>query len=1309
MKRIFKILVWALLVFLIFGFVVVPLALRTDFVQKRLTQYAENATKDLPVSISFSRIMPDVLSRVTVEGLKISAKDEVIFQAESVTVGPLLPGVLGEEISLGRVIVDNPAVSLVRNPDGSWNAASWFPPSEDELNQEDKEPFTLARFPVSISKAEIKNGRIQVRVYAEDGQVLMDKPFQLDLKGRLKPFAAVVNNLTLRETGKENADSLVCKGVYDLKDGAKTQVQIKGESQSLAQWRALAPGLPDLENLKISLTAHGPLDKPEFTYALQCDPEQTVEGAASLDLSGPEFAVKANATVNGLILDDLTPEVPGQASGKIKASMTGMWPEADIKAEVIILPSQVLSYAVSKGRISLDYNRSGAAALSLSSQVNLAALNLTANGSAKGLLDQDAPLSVQFAAEVQNADPRKLAMGAQAPSGDLNFILDGRADKEPGQGLGETVLSFNAGFSPSRLEQLEINSASIKGILDGRGVEVRSANVQGHGMDLNLSGKVDYEARGLVNAKAEITDLAGLTSLFLEQPIPGAANLSLTARGDLADPDIQGEVTADLPDLSGPSGQFLKSPVKGSAKVNLKAKGKWKNPTIDGRAQLALPDLSGLAAPYLEDPLKGAADLDLFAKGPALNPALHGEISMRGVKYLDYAIDQGDFRVKAAIDPMTVSIQGDVKSLNMAGQDFEALELDVDLDHNDLTFALNGTGGAADSINATGRLAGYQKPEKKLTLSGLESVYQGKRAALVKPAVLEILPDSVKTSGLELVCEEQILEIKGSYGFDGNLEASANLPNLNLYRLSEIVQLPRPINGAGDAFLAVKGSLEKPEVRVEVNAQEVSIDKDLPGLSLHATGVYENSLAFVSADLVPETGGKLEFKSTCPMELGLPLKDDFLPRSGLQASIKGQGLDLAFLPQWVDGLDVLEGILSLEAAASGDPRAPILHGSASLAADNMVVKEWQDPITDVKAQLEWTPELVAIKDLSARTQKEGELHGSGTVALENFKPTNFNLALKTRNFDLSYWNMITARADSDLKLAGLWPDIDLTGQVKVGKGEFRLDRFMAEMRRKVSVEKDVRIVGEEVEEKESPIKPMGLDLQVSIEGPMWIRGEGAQIQAGGDLNVTKERQSDAIRTRGYLETKRGVYEFRGKNFDVEKGRVDFVGLYPPDPILEIVAAYKVAGVTIYLEIGGTPSSMIITLSADPELDQTDIASLLIFGKRASDLSSGESKSLKEQGAAMLAAKALDEFKQIVGADVPVDMLSVRSNGEGNGGQDLVVGKYLSPKLFVTYRRGISSESANEVQLQYQLTPKISVESQISQSESGVDLFWNYDY
>ncbi|WP_028314455.1 translocation/assembly module TamB domain-containing protein [Desulfatibacillum aliphaticivorans] len=1306
MKRIFKILLWALLVFLIFGFIVVPLALRTDFVQERLTQYAENATKDLPVSISFSRIMPDVLSRVTVEGLKISAQNEVIFRAESVTVGPLLPGVLGEEITLGHVIVDNPTANLVRNPDGSWNAASWFPPSE---NTEDEEPFNLTQFPVSISRAEIKNGRIQVRVHGEDGAVLMDKPFQLDLKGRLKPFAAVVNNLTLREAGKDNADFLTCKGVYDLKDDAETQVQIKGESPSLAQWRALAPGLPDLENLKISLTAHGPLDKPEFTYALKCDPEQTVEGAASLDLSGPEFAMKANAAVGGLILDDLAPEVPGQASGKIKASMTGMWPDSDIKAEVIIQPSQVLSYAVSKGRISLDYNRSGDADLSLSSQVNLAELKLTANGNAKGLLDQDAPLSVQFHADVLNADPRKLAMETQAPSGDLNFTLNGQADKAAGQSLGETLLTFNAGFSPSRLEKLEINSASINGVLDNRGVEVRSANVQGHGMELNLSGKVDYEAQGLAKAKAKISDLAGLTSLFLKQPIPGAANLSLTAKGDLADPDLQGEVTAELPDLAGVSEQFLKSAVKGSAKVNLKAKGKWKNPTIDGRVQLALPDLSGLAAPYLEDPLKGAADVDLFAKGPALNPALSGEISMRGVKYLDYAFDQGNFKVKAAIEPMAVSVQGGVKALNLAGQTLDSLALDVDLEQNDLTFTLNGKGGAADSINAKGVLAGYRQLKKKLTLSSLESVYQGKRAALVKPAVLEIAPDSVKTSGLELVCEEQTLSVQGGYWFNGNLDASVSLPQADLYRLSEILQLSRPFNGAGDAFLAAKGSLEKPEVRFEVNAQEVSIDKDLPGLSLRATGVYEKGLASVSADLVPETGGKLEFNSTCPMELGLPLKDDFLPRSGLQASIKGQGLDLAFLPQWVDGLDVLEGVLNLEAAASGDPRSPILHGSASMAADNMVVEEWQDPITDLKAQLEWTPQLVSIKDLSARTQKEGELHGSGTVALDNFKPTDFNLALQTRKFDLSYWGMITARADSDLKLVGMWPDIDLTGQVKVGKGEFRLDRFMAEMRRKVAVEKDVRIVGEEVEEKESPIKPMGLNLDVSIEGPMWIRGEGAQIQAGGDLNVTKERQSDAIRTRGYLETKRGVYEFRGKNFDVEKGRVDFVGLYPPDPILEIVAAYKVAGVTIYLEIGGTPSSMIITLSADPELDQTDIASLLIFGKRASDLSSGESKSLEEQGAAMLAAKALDEFKQIVGADVPVDMLSVRSNGEGNGGQDLVVGKYLSPKLFVTYRRGISSESANEVQLQYQLTPKISVESQISQSESGVDLFWNYDY
>ncbi|MBI9076163.1 MAG: translocation/assembly module TamB domain-containing protein [Desulfatibacillum sp.] len=1307
MKRLFKIFLWGIFIALAVGFVIIPLALRTDFAQERLAQVARNATKDLPVTISFSRIMPDVLSRVKISGLEISSGGKILLEADTLTVGPLLPGILGKERSLGRVRLENPRISLVRNADGSWNAASWFP-SGDSGDAGEKTEFT--GFPVTIPRIVLEKGLVNLKILGEDESSLIDTSLQVDLAGSLDSTLATLNSCTILEPGQGpfGPTQVSAEGTFDVQHPANSQALLQANTASLARWQALAPELPALEKLKTTVRAKGPFDKPNLDFAVSFAPEQSVEGTVQLDFSASELVVQGEATVKDIEILSFYKELPGNVNAAIKARITGAWPNMDLAASADVSASQVLSYSINGCRISLDFKREGHADLTVAGIVNQANLDLHAQGMAKGLYDETASLALDVKGAFQNVNPRKMAFDSRAPSGDLNFSLAGRVDKKGGESLLQSKISLTADFQPSRVEQVEIASATIAAIVSRQGVEVKNARISGPGGDLAFSGVTDYSAKGRIKANAKISNLSELTGLFLKEPVKGSADVKLTAQGDLTDPIIQGRVKARLPDLESLTGQFLKARVKGSADVDLTAQGNWANPEIDGKAKAVLPDLTRLTGAYLKDPVLGSANVDVIARGPALKPVIQAEIAARDIQYLEYGFAKADFSAKGNLEKMTASVRGKIHGVQFAGQGADDLSLDVALNKETVDFSLSSTGGIVDSLDTKGSLSHYLKPEKTLQVDSLEMVYQGRQVKTQNPVVLKITPTAVTIPGMALACEGQVLVIQGLYGFDGALDAKAGVEELDLAALSRALSLPMPLNGTGQAALTVKGTLAKPVADLEINAQDVKIDKNLPGVSLIASASYRNGLATMQAELKPETGGNLKATARLPVELGVPLKENFLPESGLDASIKGQGLSLAFVPQWVSGLDALDGTLDVDGAATGNPKSPELQGTASLISNNMVLQAWKDPIRNVKATIAWTPVLITIKELSARTQTEGELQGSGAIALEDLKPTKLDITLQTRKFDLSYWSMFTARADSDLRIVGQWPLVDLTGSVTVGKGEFRLDRFMATRRQQVSVEKDIHIVGEEVVEEKSVIEPFGMDLDIVIAGPMWVRGEGAQIEVGGNLQVSKRRNTQVVACKGYLATKRGVYEFRGKSFNVDKGRVDFIGNYPPDPVLEIVASHKTAGVIIYLEIGGTPSSMTITLSADPAMDQTDIASLLLFGKKSSDLSSGESKSLESQGTAILAAKALNEFKQIVGADVPVDMISVRSNGLGTG-QDLLVGKYLSPKLFITYKRGISSQGSNEVQLEYQLTPKISVESQIGESESGVDLFWNYDY
>ena len=540
------------------------------------------------------------------------------------------------------------------------------------------------------------------------------------------------------------------------------------------------------------------------------------------------------------------------------------------------------------------------------------------------------------------------------------------------------------------------------------------------------------------------------------------------------------------------------------------------------------------------------------------------------------------------------------------------------------------------------------------------------------------------------------------------MNISAKADAIDLKEVSRGLGLEKEILGKAQGILNLSGSLEDPVISASARASNIHLGKDLPGVSASAKFKYSEGKASLEGSLKPDTGGDLAVNAKMPMNLRIPLPGQWLPESGLDAKISGKSLSLAFAPQWIKGIKETDAVLDIDGRIAGNLKAPSIDGTATLKASKIIVDKWDYPITDLAAHVKWDPKKLEITSLSAKTQEKGSLSASGTIALADLQPGEMDIGIKADNLNISRGKIFHASTSGDVNLKGAWPKLFLSGMVEIGEGEFLLDPFLAEKRRQVAVEKDVKIVGETEQEKQDVKGVEITDLIIKIVGPFWIRGEGPQIEVKGRLEAKRPPGASATSYKGYISAERGMYTFYGKAFQIEKGRADFLGLTPPDPNLDVLCSRKVPGAIIYLAVGGSPSAMTLTLSSDLGLDQADIASLLMFGKQTSELSNGEAKTLEERGAAILGAKVIDELKEFIGAEVPLDILSVESNGGGSD-QDLVLGKYLSPKLFITYRRQMSSDGANKVQLEYQLTPQISVESQVGESESGVDLFWSYEY
>jgi translocation and assembly module TamB len=155
----------------------------------------------------------------------------------------------------------------------------------------------------------------------------------------------------------------------------------------------------------------------------------------------------------------------------------------------------------------------------------------------------------------------------------------------------------------------------------------------------------------------------------------------------------------------------------------------------------------------------------------------------------------------------------------------------------------------------------------------------------------------------------------------------------------------------------------------------------------------------------------------------------------------------------------------------------------------------------------------------------------------------------------------------------------------------------------------------------------------------------------------------------------------------------------------------VSDYVVSIQVEGKAKQPELTLSSDPELEQADIVSLLIFGKTTDRLTSSEQSALFSQTQAVAGRVAAGLLEKTVGKTLGLDTIEVES-GEALGTGQVGVGRYVTQDIFVTYERlfGNNGESGNTVGVEYSLKGNLKVKSSSSDlGASAVDLLWSFDY
>ncbi|AND71275.1 hypothetical protein ATSB10_38210 [Dyella thiooxydans] len=272
--------------------------------------------------------------------------------------------------------------------------------------------------------------------------------------------------------------------------------------------------------------------------------------------------------------------------------------------------------------------------------------------------------------------------------------------------------------------------------------------------------------------------------------------------------------------------------------------------------------------------------------------------------------------------------------------------------------------------------------------------------------------------------------------------------------------------------------------------------------------------------------------------------------------------------------------------------------------------------------------------------------------------------------------------------------MDVTGRVALDSADIDVSRLPGAGATKASP--DVVVMDERQQEAKAKAMPISATVAVDLGERTHLVGMGLDGNLRGQL-VVRERPGRATTGQGQVDVS-GTYRAYGQNLSIERGQLLFATTPIDNPRLDIRAVRRLnpnatvdEGQKVGLYVSGTAQRPVLSVFSQPVMEQSDALSYLITGKPLSEVKGGEG-SMVNSAAQALGSAGGDLLAKRIGSQLGVDDIGVSSSDALNGSSAFTVGKYLSPRLYLSYGVGLF-EPGQVITLRYRLSKRWSFEAQ----------------
>jgi translocation and assembly module TamB len=406
----------------------------------------------------------------------------------------------------------------------------------------------------------------------------------------------------------------------------------------------------------------------------------------------------------------------------------------------------------------------------------------------------------------------------------------------------------------------------------------------------------------------------------------------------------------------------------------------------------------------------------------------------------------------------------------------------------------------------------------------------------------------------------------------------------------------------------------------------------------------------------------------------------------MRFALEGE-VNMRLLAGFVPDLET-NGAANINISVEGTMSRPRVTGRVSVHDASAHYADFPAGLSHVNGDLVFDRSRLLFDHVTAQSGG-GELTLNGSVTYGEGDP-RYEISVTTSNVRVRYPTGMSWLLGGSVQLNGTSNAATLTGRVEVKRILFAEGVDVASFFAAAS----------QTTLDNSSSSPFLRNLSFDVEGytnpGARIEWTGAHVDIDGDVHLRGTWDHPVL--LGHIHLLGGEMQFRGNNFQLTRGDINFANPFRLDPVLNVEGTARISQYQVTITFSGPASRLALNYRSDPPLPDSDVIALLALGSTGEESALRTSSAASQNyGATALLSEAISSsfggsIERLFGiSHFRVDPFLSGTATESNAAARVTVEQQVTPDLTITYSSNASTTNQYQlIQVEYEVKKDLSV-------------------